>query len=162
MTCRCGNEYCWICLKRWATHSYSACFNVNESTYELRSSTRNRLHNKAIDRRRERNQYSVNLLISSVRKSRINSTLSASILSTYIDLNTLAEFIYLFLQRRRTDVNIRAVLGRTARRLENDSFEIKLQIQRQQINIDHIEQIRSRLQQTVLSLFHMKRKNILA
>ena len=50
-------------------------------------------------------------------------------ITTYIDLNTLAEFVYVLLQRRRTDVDIRAVLARTANRLESDAFQIQLQIE---------------------------------
>ncbi|CAF4221288.1 unnamed protein product [Rotaria sp. Silwood2] len=161
MTCKCGNEYCWMCLKRWSTHNYSACFNIPESTHELRSSTRNRLHNKAINHRRERNQYSFNLLSQSARIPTIPSTNYNLILSTYIDLNTLAEFLYVLLQRRRTDVNIRAVLSRTAKRLETDAFQIKIQTQCKQIKMEHIQQIRLRLQRTVSSLLHMKRNNIL-
>ncbi|CAF1307476.1 unnamed protein product [Rotaria sordida] len=160
MTCKCGNEYCWMCLKRWSTHNYSMCFNIPESSHELRSSTRNRLHNKAINHRRERNQFSFNLLSQSVRISTNCSITYNLILSTYIDLNTLAEFLYVLLQRRRTDVNIRAVLSRTAKRLELDAFQIKLQIECKQIKIEYIEQIRLRLKRTVSNLLHMKRNNI--
>lgn len=161
MTCKCGNEYCWMCLKRWSTHSYSTCSTVPESTHELRSSTRNRLHNKAISHRRQRNQYSFNLISLSVRQSKTCFTERDTILSTYIDLNTLAEFVYVVLQRRRTDTNIRAVLVRTAKRLESDAFQIKVQAERQKLRMDHIEQIRSRLYRTMLNLMHMKRIKIL-
>ncbi|CAF3624713.1 unnamed protein product [Rotaria sp. Silwood1] len=161
MTCKCGNEFCWMCLNRWVTHNYSTCFHVPESTHELRSSTRNRLHNKAVNHRRERNQFSFNLLSQSARALTIPSTAYNIILSTYIDLNTLAEFLYVLLQRRRTDTNIRAVLSRTAKRLELDAFQIKLQLQCKQIKMEYIEQMRLRLERTVSSLLHMKRNNIL-
>ncbi|CAM4852693.1 unnamed protein product [Rotaria socialis] len=148
MTCKCGSEYCWMCLKRWSAHNYATCVNIAESTHELRSSTRNRLHNKAINHRRERNQYSFHLLSLSARNFKIPQLHHDIILSTYIDLNTLAEFVYVLLQRRRSDINIRAVLARTAKRLENDAFQIKLQIQANQIKMERIEQMRLRLQRT--------------
>jgi hypothetical protein len=161
MTCKCGNEYCWICLTRWSTHNYSACSNVAETVHELRSSTRNRLHNKAVNHRRQRNQYSFHLLSTTVRQSKLCSPNHDIILSTYIDLNTLAEFVYVLLQRRRTHVDIRAVLNRTANRLEADAFRIKVQVECGQIKMDYIHQIRSRLERTVGNLLHMKRNNIL-
>lgn len=161
MTCRCGNEYCWTCLKRWSTHNFSTCSHIPESTHELRSSTRNRLHNKAINHRRQRNQYSLDQLSSIARQSKLISPKHDLIVSTYIDLNTLAEFIYVLLQRRRIDVNIRAVLSRTAKRLEADAFCMKLRTESYQISQDHIEQIRSRLQRTLSNLMYMKRKNVL-
>lgn len=161
MTCKCGNEYCWMCLKRWATHNYAFCQNIPESTHELRSSTRNRLHNKAVNHRRERNEYSFNLLLLSSRDLKKPAIEYNAIYSTYIDLNTLAEFVYVLLQRRRTDINIRAVLARTAKRLESDAFKIKLQVQDRQINMDHIERIRLRLSRTVLNLLHMKENKVL-
>jgi len=149
-----------MCLKRWSMHNYALCFTVPESTHELRSSTRNRLHNKAINHRRQRNQYSFNLLSSSARQSPTCSVHHDILLSTYIDLNTLAEFVYVLLQRRRTNVYIRAVLGQTAKRLESDAFQIKLQIECQQIKIDHIEKIRFRLERTLLNLLHMERNKV--
>ncbi|CAF4211080.1 unnamed protein product, partial [Adineta steineri] len=76
-------------------------------------------------------------------------------------LNTLAEFVYVLLQRRRTNIYIRAVLGQTANRLEQDAFQIKLQIECQQIKIKHIEQIRNRLERTLLNLLHMKNTKVL-
>jgi hypothetical protein len=161
MTCKCGNEYCWSCLQRWATHNYSTCFNIPESTHELRSSTRNRLHNKAIHHRRQRNQYKFDLLSSNVRQSEKCSQYYGLLLSTYIDLNTLAEFVYVLLQRRRTDVDIRAVLGRTANRLESDAFQIQLQIECEHIKIEYVKQIRLRLERTMRNLIHMKRNKVL-
>ena len=161
MTCRCGNEYCWACLKHWATHSSSVCSNVSETTHELRSSTRNRLHNKAVNHRRQRNQYSFNYLSTSVRQFKSGLSNHDIIVSTYIDLNTLAEFIYVVLQRRRTNVNIRAVLNRTAHRLELDAFRIKVQVECGQLKIDYIHQIRARLERTVGGLLHMKKHQIL-
>jgi hypothetical protein len=161
MTCKCGNEYCWACLKRWATHSSSVCFTVSETIHELRSSTRNRLHNKAVNHRRQRNQYSFDLLSTNVRQVKSYLSNHDIIVSTYIDLNTLAEFIYVVLQRRRTDVNIRAVLNRTANRLELDAFRIKVQVECGQLKMDYIHQIRAQLQRTVGGLLHMKRNQIL-
>ncbi|CAF1120532.1 unnamed protein product [Adineta steineri] len=161
MTCKCGNEYCWMCLKRWSTHNSSSCSNVPESTHELRSSTRNRLHNKAINHRRQRNQHTFYTLSLIARQSKVCSKYHDILLSTYIDLNTLAEFVYVLLQRRRTNIYIRAVLGQTANRLEQDAFQIKLQIECQQIKIKHIEQIRNRLERTLLNLLHMKNTKVL-
>jgi len=161
MTCKCGNEYCWMCLKRWSTHNYSACVNVPESTHELRSSTRSRFYNKALNHRRQRNQYSFDLLTANIQRSKICSKYCSLLLSTYIDLNTLAEFVYVLLQRRRIDGNIRAVLGQTANRLEADAFQIKIQIDCEQIKVDYIEQIRSRLERTFLNLLYMKKNKIL-
>lgn len=161
MTCKCGNEYCWMCLKRWSTHNYSACFNIPEATHELRSSTRNRLHNKAINHRRQRNQYTFELIDRNIRSTKISSAHYHKVLSTYIDLNTLAEFVYVLLQRRRTDVNIRAVLSRTAARLASEAFAMKVQIECQQIRMNDIDQIRARLERTLENLLHMKKINVL-
>ncbi len=161
MTCKCGNEYCWMCLKRWSTHNYAACFAVPESTHELRSSTRSRFYNKALHHRRQRNQYSYNLLELNIQKSKNCLQYSSTLLSTYIDLNTLAEFIYVLLQKRRIDGNIRGVLGRTANRLEADAFQIKVRIDCEQMKKDHIDQIRLRLERTVSNLLHMRKQKIL-
>ncbi len=161
MTCKCGNEYCWMCLKRWSTHNYSACFNVPESTHELRSSTRSRFYNKALNHRRQRNQHSFNSLTTNIQRLKPSSESYNLILSTYIDLNTLAEFVYVLLQRRRMDGNIRAVLGQTANRLESDAFKIKLQIECQQIKTDYINQIRLRLERTFKNLWYMKKNKVL-
>ena len=161
MTCKCGNEYCWACLKRWSTHVSAACFNIPESTHELRSSARNRLFNKAIDHRRQRNEYTFNSLLIASRRSSVCPAHHDIILSTYIDLNTLAEFLYVLLQRRRTNVYIRAVLGQTANRLASEALQIRLQIEQQQIKMGHIEQIRFRLQRTLLNLLHMKKNKVL-
>ena len=161
MTCKCGNEYCWMCLRRWAGHNSATCFTVSETIHELRSSTKNRLHNKAVNHRRQRNQYSFNLLSSNVRQAKISLSNHDLILSTYIDMNTLAEFIYVLLQRRRTNVNIRAVLSRTANRLELDAFRIKLQAEHGQIKMDYIHEIRSRLERTVGNLLYMKNNRVL-
>jgi len=161
MTCKCGNEYCWMCLKRWATHNYSACFNVPESTHELRSSTRSRFYNKALSHRRQRNQYQYDSLTTSIQKSKICSPHYSLVLSTYIDLNTLAEFIYVVMQRRHIDGNIRAVLGRTASRLEADAFQIRVKVDSEQIKEDCINQIRLRLERTIFNLIHMKKNKIL-
>lgn len=160
MTCKCGNEYCWACLKRWATHNYNNCFNVAESTYELRSSTRSRFYNKALNHRRQRNQHSFCLLETQIQRSKTCADHYSLILSTYIDLNTLAEFVYVLLQKRHIDVNIRGVLGRTANRLEADAFKMKVQIEDEQIKLDHIERIRARLQRTLMSLLHMKKNKV--
>jgi len=151
-----------MCLKRWSTHNYSACFSVPESTHELRSSTRSRFYNKAVNHRRQRNQHSFNSLTSDIQRLKPSSSENYNlILSTYIDLNTLAEFVYVLLQRRRIDGNIRAVLGQTANRLEADAFKIKLQIECQQIKIDYIIQVRLRLERTFRNLLYMKRNKIL-
>lgn len=161
MTCRCGNEYCWMCLKRWASHNTATCTTVSVSTYELRSSMRNRLHNKAIECRRERNEFSITLLEASLVKEYQLQSYSNLILSAYIDLNTMAEFLYVFLQRRRTDINIRSVLARTARQLELDASSIKIRIEQHLINLNHIESIRKRLQRTLNNLIHMKKTGVL-
>ena len=161
MTCKCGNEYCWMCLRRWASHNYATCFSIPESKHELRSSTKNRLHNKAINHRRQRNQFSFDSLSSTVRQSKLCSGHHDVLVSTYIDLNTMAEFIYVLLQRRRTDTTIRAVLTRTARRLESDAFRLKIQVECEQIKIDEVESIRAKLRHTLANLIHMKRNHIL-
>lgn len=160
MTCKCGNEYCWMCLKRWSTHNYSNCFNVPESTHELRSSSRSRFFNKAIHHRRQRNQHQFDLLEAAIMRSSYSKH-NTLLLSTYIDLNTLAEFIYVLMQRRRINGNIRAVLGQTANRLEVDAFHIRLQSECGQFKIEHLHQIRARLQRTVLNLLHMKNTKVL-
>ncbi len=161
MTCKCGNEYCWMCLKRWSSHNYSACYNIPESTHELRSSTRSRFYNKALTHRRQRNQHAFSSLALNIQKSKFSSQYSSLILSTYIDLNTLAEFIYVLMQRRRINGNIRAVLGQTANRLEAEAFHIKVQIECDQIRKDHIDQIRLRLERTFLNLLYMKKNKVL-
>jgi hypothetical protein len=161
MTCKCGNEYCWICLKKWASHNYALCQNVPESTHELRSSNRNRLHNMAVSHRRQRNQFSVETLSVAVRRSQACSPHYDILLATYIDLNTLAEFVYVLLQRRRTSTEVRAVLGQTARRLESDAFRIKLQVECDGVKAENIEQVRRRLARTLANLTHMKRNKVL-
>ena len=161
MTCKCGNEYCWACLRRWATHNYSNCHNIPESTHELRSSTRSRFYNKALTHRRQRNQQAFDSLSSRIHQSKLSLESRSLILSTYIDLNTLAEFIYVLMQRRRIDGNIRAVLGRTASRLEAEAFQIKVQSECDQIRQDHIEQIRWRLERTFGNLLYMKKTKVL-
>ena len=161
MTCKCGNEYCWACLKRWSTHNSAACHNIPESTHELRSSSRSRFYNKALSHRRQRNQPAFDLLESQILKVTNCSDSHNSFLSTYIDLNTLAEFIYVLMQRRRINGNIRAVLGQTASRLEVDAFRIKLQAECKQIKKDYLDQIRLRLEHTVSSLLHMKKNKVL-
>ena len=161
MTCKCGNEYCWMCLKRWSTHNYSFCNVVPESTHELRSSSRSRFFNKALTHRRQRNQYTFTSLQTILQKSKISSQYYSLILSTYIDLNTLAEFIYVLMQRRRMNGNIRCVLGQTATRLEAEAFHIKVQIESNQIREDHINRIRSKLERTVFNLLYMKNTKVL-
>ena len=160
MTCKCGNEYCWMCLKRWSTHNYAACFNVPESTHELRSSTRSRFFNKALHHRRQRNQREFDALTTTIIKSSYSKDYSL-FLSTYIDLNTLAEFIYVLMQRRKINSNIRAVLGQTASRLEVDAFHIRLQTECEQFKIEHLHQMRARLERTVSNLLHMKNTKVL-
>jgi hypothetical protein len=161
MTCKCGSEYCWMCLQRWASHNSNQCFTVPESTHELRSSTRNRLHDKAVQHRRQRNQHTLNTLLLLMNRSKLASIDRHVFLSTYIDLNTLAEFMYVVLQRRRIDIDIRSVLSQTARRLANDAFGLKLAIECQQIDDNHLNSIRTKLTQTLKSLIHMKNSHLL-
>ncbi|UJR14052.1 hypothetical protein I4U23_001049 [Adineta vaga] len=161
MTCKCGNEYCWMCLKPWISHNSAICNNVTETTHELRSSTRNRLHNKAVNHRRQRNQYAFDQLSTLIQRSTLCSPYYDILISTYIDLNTLAEYIYVLLQRRRIDVYIRAVLGQTAKRLALDASQIKLQVENRNIRIDLIEKIRCRLERTNINLLHMKNTKVL-
>jgi hypothetical protein len=150
-----------MCLKRWASHNYNNCRNVPESTHELRSSSRSRFFNKALTHRRQRNQYTFNSLQTTIQKSKVSSQYYSLILSTYIDLNTLAEFIYVLMQRRRMNGNIRCVLGQTASRLEAEAFHIKVQIESDQIRKDHIDQIRLRLERTFFNLLYMKNTKVL-
>jgi len=150
-----------MCLKRWSTHNYSACLSVPELTHELRSSTRSRFYNKALNHRRQRNQHSFDLLEANIQRLKIDPEDSSLLLSTYIDLNTLAEFVYVLLQRRRIDGNIRAVLGQTANRLEADAFQIKVQVDCEKIKIDYIKQIRFKLERTFFNLLYMKKNKIL-
>ncbi|CAF0909099.1 unnamed protein product [Adineta ricciae] len=161
MTCKCGNEYCWNCLKPWHSHNYATCFVVGESVHELRSSTRNRLHNKAVNHRRRRNQYAFDQLTSAICHSKPCSPYHDILLATYIDLNTLAEYIYVVLQRRRLNVFIRAVLGQTAKRLALDASQIKIQVECGKIKIEYINQMRERLQGTLASLAHMRKTKVL-
>jgi len=160
MTCKCGYEYCWACLKRWATHDSSKCFPIAESTHELRSSTRSRFFNKAITHRRQRNQQEFDSIGELIVASRLSLQYNV-ILSTYIDLNTLAEFIYVFMQKRHLDKNIRSVLGQTAHRLEADAFRIKVRLESNQLNVDLVQQIRIRLRQTAINLIHMRENKLL-
>lgn len=160
MTCKCGNEYCWMCLKRWSTHNYATCVAIPESTHELRSSTRSRYFNKALHHRRQRNQREFELLTTSILRSNYSQHYSL-VLSTYIDLNTLAEFMYVLMQRRRINGDIRAVLGQTASRLEVDAFNIRLQTECGQFKKEYLDQIRARLDRTVSNLLHMKKTKVL-
>lgn len=160
MTCKCGNEYCWACLKRWTTHNYANCVNIPESTHELRSSTRSRYFNKALHHRRQRNQREFDLLGNAISQSKL-SLHYGLVLSTYIDLNTLAEFLYVFMQRRRINGYIRAVLGQTANRLEADAFRIRLQLECGQIKKEYLEHIRTSLDRTLANLLHMKKTKVL-
>ena len=161
MTCKCGNEYCWMCLRRWATHNTASCHAVPESKHELRSSTSNRLFNKAVNHRRQRNQYTFDLLSLWTHRSKLCSPHTDVLLSTYVDLNTLAEFTYVVLQRRRTDPYIRAMLCQTVRRLEVDSSRLRNDIEAGQCPINYVNDIRARLKQTMRNLLHLKSKQVL-
>ena len=161
MTCKCGNEYCWMCLRRWASHNYATCVTIPESTHELRSSSRNRLHNKAINHRRERNFPTYSLFSGIVRQSKSARNHHDILLSTYIDMNTMAEFLYVLLQRRRIDTNIRSVLVRTARQLELNASTLKTAVEGERLNMKHVEQMRMALTQTLTNLIYMKKQQVI-
>ena len=161
MTCKCGYEFCWACLRRWETHNYLTCTTVPESKHELRSSIRNRLHNKAVNRRRDRNLYAYSLLSAAVRRSKHGRNHHDLLLSTYIDMNTMAEFLYVLLQRRKIEANLRAVLSRTARQLEIDASTLKVSLIDDRLNLQHVEMFRMRLAKTLATLIHMKNQHIL-
>ena len=50
MTCRCGHQFCWICLKVWKGHNnYSACSSVQKNDFEkkLLEEQKKRMDNKS-------------------------------------------------------------------------------------------------------------------
>lgn len=76
-------------------------------------------------------------------------------------MNTMAEFLYVLLQRRRTDVFIRAALARTASRLAWEVSQIQLQVERQNIKVGYVNEMRDRLRHTIVNLLHMKKIKVL-
>lgn len=161
MTCKCGSEYCWNCLRPWASHDLSSCKLVQVSQYELRSSRRDRFYTKAIHQRYQRAHASFTNLWSILICAKLDSTQAHLLLATYIELNTLAEYLYVLIQSRRMDVNIRSVLSQTAKRLSTEAYSISLAVEYKRINQNYITALRNRVLKTVTNLVYMKKKGII-
>jgi hypothetical protein len=115
----------------------------------------------AVRYRRQRNISAVGQLVNTIQQSQICIPYSGIIVATYIDLFTLAEFIYVLFHGQRIRDDVRGILRAMARRSVECAYRIKLQVDLKQIKPKTIEMIRARLSRTLDELAHMKRNKMI-
>lgn len=162
ITCSCGYCICTHCLKEWSeTHKLYFCAMGRLSIREVPTLTGHRLHSMAVRYRRQRNISSVDQLTRAIQRSEACIPYSSIILATYIDLFTLAEFIYVLFHGQSIQENIRDILRAMAWRLVGDAYRIQLQVDLKQINPKRIEMTRTQFSRTLDELAHMKRNKMI-